>query len=167
MIQFLSVGSHLCYMLPSDPASRQRPCISLPLTSTRLGRGLSLSIHPVCPARLNTPPPEEVGSVGPKGAVWTVTIERTSNKLTGQSNDLTQHLLPLCLSLDTRVGLNWCGGYCQSLRIATPGLSAKPQPSDHAQRTWVSTLRLNLFIRIKQSWQSIVRQHYRRVVSDI
>ena len=30
-IQFLFVGSHLCSTLPSDPASRRRPCASLTL----------------------------------------------------------------------------------------------------------------------------------------
>jgi len=28
-IRFLSIGSHLCSTLPSDPASRRRPCASL------------------------------------------------------------------------------------------------------------------------------------------
>jgi len=39
-IQFLFVGSYLCYTLPSDPASQQRPCASLTFTSTRLVWGL-------------------------------------------------------------------------------------------------------------------------------
>jgi hypothetical protein len=30
-IRFLSIGSRLCSTLPSDPASRQRPCASLSL----------------------------------------------------------------------------------------------------------------------------------------
>ena len=30
-IRFLSIGSRLCYTLPSDPASRRRPCASLSL----------------------------------------------------------------------------------------------------------------------------------------
>src|ERR1035437_741719 len=30
-IRFLSIGSHLCSTLPSDPASRRRPCASLSL----------------------------------------------------------------------------------------------------------------------------------------
>jgi hypothetical protein len=37
-IQFLSIGPYLCSTLPSDPASRRRPCASLPFTSIRLGR---------------------------------------------------------------------------------------------------------------------------------
>src|SRR5688572_21616468 len=42
-IQFLFVGSHLCYTLPSDPISRRRPCASLAFTSIRLAEGLSPS----------------------------------------------------------------------------------------------------------------------------
>ncbi len=30
-IRFLSIGSHFCSTLPSDPASRRRPCASLTL----------------------------------------------------------------------------------------------------------------------------------------
>ncbi len=36
-IRFLFIGSRLCSALPSDPASRRRPCAPLPFTSTRLG----------------------------------------------------------------------------------------------------------------------------------
>ncbi|MFI5304839.1 MAG: hypothetical protein ACHQYP_08605 [Nitrospiria bacterium] len=39
-IQFLFVGAHLCSTLPSDPASRRRPCVSLAFTSIRLAEGL-------------------------------------------------------------------------------------------------------------------------------
>jgi hypothetical protein len=42
-IQFLSIGPYLCSTLPSDPASRRRPCASLPFTSIRLGR----DFHPL------------------------------------------------------------------------------------------------------------------------
>src|SRR5215218_8260713 len=31
LIRFLFIGSHLCSTLPSDPASRRRPCASLTL----------------------------------------------------------------------------------------------------------------------------------------
>jgi len=37
-IRFLSISPYLCSTLPSDPASRRRPCASLPFTSIRLGR---------------------------------------------------------------------------------------------------------------------------------
>lgn len=42
-IQYLFVGSHICYILPSDPASQLRPCISLAFTSIRLAEELSSS----------------------------------------------------------------------------------------------------------------------------
>src|SRR5271166_3496388 len=42
-IRFLSIGPYLCSTLPSDPASRRRPCASLPFTSIRLGR----DFHPL------------------------------------------------------------------------------------------------------------------------
>jgi hypothetical protein len=45
-IRFLSIGSRLCSTLPSDPASRRRPCASLPFTSIRLGR----DFHPLAVA---------------------------------------------------------------------------------------------------------------------
>lgn len=40
-IWFLFVRSWLCYTLPSDPASRRRPCVSLILRPIRLDRGLT------------------------------------------------------------------------------------------------------------------------------
>src|SRR5215469_12496196 len=40
-IWFLFVRSWLCYTLPSDPASRRRPCVSLVLRPIRLDRGLA------------------------------------------------------------------------------------------------------------------------------
>ena len=36
-IRFLSIGSHLCSALPSDPASRRRPCASLTLHLHQVG----------------------------------------------------------------------------------------------------------------------------------
>jgi hypothetical protein len=33
---FLSVGSHFCRWLPSDPSSRKRPCLKLVVVVTRL-----------------------------------------------------------------------------------------------------------------------------------
>src|SRR6266576_4541120 len=52
LIRFLYIGPHLCSTLPSDPASRRRPCASLPFTSIRLGR----DFHPLAvdPARRTT-----------------------------------------------------------------------------------------------------------------
>jgi hypothetical protein len=38
LIRFLFIGSHFCSALPSDPASRQRPCALLSFTSIRLER---------------------------------------------------------------------------------------------------------------------------------
>src|SRR4051794_28829953 len=38
-IWFLFVSSWLCYTLPSDPASRRRPCVSLVLHHHRVGQG--------------------------------------------------------------------------------------------------------------------------------
>jgi len=35
-IRFLSIGSHLCSTLPSDPASQRRPCASLSLLPIRM-----------------------------------------------------------------------------------------------------------------------------------
>jgi hypothetical protein len=37
-IRFWYIGPYLCSTLPSDPASRRRPCASLPFTSTSSGR---------------------------------------------------------------------------------------------------------------------------------
>jgi hypothetical protein len=51
-IQFLFVGSHLCYTLPSDPISRRRPCASLAFKVDprrdlhQVGRGtFTLQVH--------------------------------------------------------------------------------------------------------------------------
>ena len=41
LIRFLFIGSHLCATLPSDLASRQRPCVLLSFTSIRLNAGLA------------------------------------------------------------------------------------------------------------------------------
>ncbi len=41
-IRFLYLGSRFCSALPSDDASRRRPCTSLPFTSIRLGEDLHL-----------------------------------------------------------------------------------------------------------------------------
>ena len=41
VIRFLSIGSRLCSTLPSDPASRRRPCALLILRSIKLDRGLA------------------------------------------------------------------------------------------------------------------------------
>src|SRR5690606_6466276 len=41
-IRFLSIGSRIRSTLPSDPASRSRPCASLSFTSIRLERRLTL-----------------------------------------------------------------------------------------------------------------------------
>ena len=89
---------------------------------------------------LNTPPPEGVDSVGPKGAVSTFTIRQTMREITMHDS------LPVPASL---AALSFSPDACRylqvrrplpNLAIATPGLSAKPQPSDHVRRTWVSTL---------------------------
>src|ERR1700692_1094866 len=50
-IRFLSIGSRLCSTLPSDPASRRRPCASLILRSIKLDRGLA---PPSCSSMLGT-----------------------------------------------------------------------------------------------------------------
>jgi hypothetical protein len=42
LIRFLYVKSRSCSALPSDDASRRRPCDSLPFTSIRLGEDLHL-----------------------------------------------------------------------------------------------------------------------------
>src|SRR5712691_6168257 len=57
-IRFLSISPYLCSTLPSDPASRRRPCASLPFTSIRLGR----DFHPLAAEharRTSKPPPFE------------------------------------------------------------------------------------------------------------
>ena len=51
VIRFLSIGSRLCSTLPSDPASRRRPCASLILRSIKLDRGLA---PPSCSSMLGT-----------------------------------------------------------------------------------------------------------------
>src|ERR1035437_5573040 len=40
-IRFLSIGSHVCSTLPSDPASRRRPCASLSLHLHQVVKGTS------------------------------------------------------------------------------------------------------------------------------
>src|SRR6266576_3422425 len=62
LIRFLYIGPHLCSTLPSDPASRRRPCASLTFTSIRLGR----DFHPPAAehARRTT------GNAGPKPALY-------------------------------------------------------------------------------------------------
>ena len=58
-IRFLFIGSRVCSTLPSDPASRRRPCASLPFTSIRLAWGLSPHQSPnmlgTLPNRLDLP----------------------------------------------------------------------------------------------------------------
>src|SRR6266478_2346514 len=49
-IQFLFIGSRVCSALLSDLASQRRPCASLPLSSIRLGRGLSPPSYRTCSA---------------------------------------------------------------------------------------------------------------------
>ena len=45
-IRFLSIGSRLCSTLPSDPASRRRPCASLALRRHQAGQRTSTSKLP-------------------------------------------------------------------------------------------------------------------------
>ena len=52
-IRFLFVESRLCSTLPSDLASRRRPCASLTLLLVRMGRGLSPPSCRSCPAHKN------------------------------------------------------------------------------------------------------------------
>ena len=49
-IRFLFIGSRLCSTLPSDPASRRRPCASLILRRHRLDRGLAPPSYRSCSA---------------------------------------------------------------------------------------------------------------------
>src|SRR5215213_7375997 len=52
-IRFLFIGSHLCSTLPSDPASRRRPCASLTLHLHQVSRGLSPPSCRTCSAHKN------------------------------------------------------------------------------------------------------------------
>ena len=52
-IRFLFIGSRLCSTLPSDPASRRRPCASLILRRHRLDRGLAPPSYRSCSAHAN------------------------------------------------------------------------------------------------------------------
>src|SRR6267143_2671109 len=64
VIRFLSIGSRLCSTLPSDPASRRRPCASLILRSIKLDSGLAPPSCRACSAHWlagTRPAKDEIG----------------------------------------------------------------------------------------------------------
>ena len=68
-IWFLSIGSHLCSTLLSDPASRRRPCASLSLLLHQDGKRTSTS---KLSNMLGTPrkkPERQAPAIGPKGGL--------------------------------------------------------------------------------------------------
>ena len=52
-IRFLFIGSRVCSTLPSDPASRRRPCASLSLHLHQVGRGLPPPSCRTCSAHID------------------------------------------------------------------------------------------------------------------
>ena len=63
-IRFLFIGAHFCSTLPSDPASRRRPCVSLTLPGrpgdlhpeSPTDPDVNLSIHPARATQRRLPP---------------------------------------------------------------------------------------------------------------
>ena len=51
LMRFVFLGPRLCLRLPSDPASRRRPCLQLGVPVTRAPRGLAPPSCGTCPAQ--------------------------------------------------------------------------------------------------------------------
>src|SRR5476651_1176512 len=87
-IRFLFVRSRLCYALPSDPASRRRPCVSLVLHHHQVGQG---TCTPKLLRMLGAPkkPRSMAGykrSEDPRGEIWNQAacrVERNAASLLG------------------------------------------------------------------------------------
>jgi hypothetical protein len=70
-IRFLFIAPYLCGGLPSDPASRRRPCPFASPSVLRycyLGRGLSPPSYATCPA--HTPTLRRAGTASPPAPCW-------------------------------------------------------------------------------------------------
>jgi len=55
LMRFVSLRSQVCLRLPSDPASRRRPCLQLTVGAINLRKGLSPSSQRPCRAHVNYP----------------------------------------------------------------------------------------------------------------